>query len=129
MIVYYLSLWIVITLDGACVYDSKPDENIHTLVLTDIDGEEYTHLSMICRLCFFFLKMFNVFIELFMVYTVCYFTGRRSYCTCLTFYKPYYVTEVLSTAMLPRGPVRGIHSLIRSIATGYTENTVPAMIV
>ncbi|CAB3997365.1 DENN domain-containing 3-like [Paramuricea clavata] len=42
--------------DGACVYESKPDENMHTLVLTDIDG-------------------------------------RRSYCTCLTFYKPYYVTE------------------------------------
>ena len=42
--------------EGAWVYESKPDDNIHTLVLTDIEG-------------------------------------RRSYCSCLTFYKPYYVTE------------------------------------
>ncbi|XP_028399183.1 DENN domain-containing protein 3-like isoform X2 [Dendronephthya gigantea] len=42
--------------EGAYISEQKPDEKIHTLVLTDIEG-------------------------------------HRSYCSCLTFYKPYHVTE------------------------------------
>ena len=30
---------LVTTLDGAQVHDSKPDEKVYTLVLTDIEGD------------------------------------------------------------------------------------------
>lgn len=66
---YCVSLLFVITSDGARVYDSKPDEKVYTLVLTDIEGEMTIRYN---KWHFYFLKNKKYFFEMLMVYIISY---------------------------------------------------------